>query len=154
MVAAIIHANRAHDVRVAQMHRDRKAVFVDTLKWQVPVVDDEFEIDEYDTDDAVYLVATDEVDPVHLGSVRLVCTDGPHLLGDKFPFLVDGDVPTGPDVWEISRLCTTPGLTSAAALDIRMELVMALIEYALSNAIGRYTMMTHTAYLATLLAVR
>lgn len=154
MVNAVTSANRpGHAATVAQMHRDRKAVFVDTLKWDVPVVDDEFEIDDYDTDDAVYLIATAPDTGRHLGSVRLVCSAGPHLLGDKFPFLVDGAVPTGPDVWEITRLCTTPGLTPAAALGIRMQLVMALVEYALDHGIARYTMMTHTAYLPTLLAV-
>ncbi len=154
MVAIVTHANRdAHAGTVAQMHRDRKAVFVDTLKWNIPVVDDEFEMDEYDTEGAIYLIAEDPATGVHLGSVRLVCTDGSHLLGDKFAFLCEGAVPTGPDVWEITRLCTMPGLTPAAALGIRMQLVMALIEYGLANGIARYTMMTHTAYLSTLLAV-
>ena len=154
MVAVVNAANRAdHVSTVAQMHRDRKAVFVDTLKWNIPVVDDEFEMDEYDTEDATYLIAEDPATGVHLGSVRLVCTDGPHLLGDKFPFLCAGEVPTGADVWEITRLCTMPGLTPAAALGIRMHLVMAVMEYALANGIARYTMMTHTAYLSTLLAV-
>ncbi len=154
MVAVVSAANRSdHEATVAQMHRDRKAVFVDTLKWDIPVVDGEFEMDEYDTEDAVYLIAEDPKTGVHLGSVRLVCTDGPHLLGDKFGFLCEGDVPVGPDVWEITRLCTMPGLTPAAALGIRMQLVMGLIEYALEHGIKRYTMMTHTAYLSTLLAV-
>lgn len=154
MVAIVTHANRsAHAATVAQMHRDRKAVFVDALKWDIPVVDGEFEMDEYDTEAAIYLIAQDPATGAHLGSVRLVCTDGPHLLGDKFGFLCAGDVPVGPDVWEITRLCTMPGLTPSAALGIRMHLVMALIEYALANGIARYTMMTHTAYLSTLLAV-
>lgn len=154
MVAIVTSANRPeHAATVAQMHRDRKTVFVDTLKWNIPVVDEEFEMDEYDTEDAVYLIAEDPETGAHLGSVRLVCTDGPHLLGDKFGFLCAGEVPVGPDVWEITRLCTMPGLTPAAALGIRMHLVMALVEYALANGIARYTMMTHTAYLSTLLAV-
>jgi len=154
MVAVVTAANRPdHATTVAQMHRDRKAVFVDTLKWNIPVVDEEFEMDEYDTEAAVYLIAEDPETGCHLGSVRLVCTSGPHLLGEKFGFLCEGDVPVGDDVWEITRLCTMPGLTPASALNIRMQLVMALVEYALANGIKRYTMMTHTAYLSTLLAV-
>ncbi len=153
MVAVVTNANRAADATVAQMHRDRKTVFVDTLKWNIPVVDDEFEMDEYDTEDAVYLIAADPETGAHLGSVRLVCTDGPHLLGDKFGFLCEGEVPVGPDVWEITRLCTMPGLTPATALAIRMQLVMAVMEFGVANGIDRYTMMTHTAYLSTLLAV-
>ncbi|TRW14010.1 acyl-homoserine-lactone synthase [Glacieibacterium frigidum] len=154
MVAVVTAENRsAFAGTITQMHRDRKAVFVDALKWEIPVVDDAFEIDEYDTEAAVYLVAQEPLSGAHLGSVRLVCTAGPHLLGDKFAFLCADAVPTGDDVWEITRLCTTPGLTPAAALQVRMRLVMALMEYALAHGIARYTMMTHTAYLPTLLAV-
>ena len=154
MVAIITSSNRAdHASTVAQMHRDRKTVFVDGLKWDVPVVDGVYEMDEYDTEDAVYLIAADPATGAHLGSVRLVCTAGPHLLGDKFAFLCAEAVPTGNDVWEITRLCTTPGLSPAFALQIRMTLVMALMEYGLANDIARYTMMTRMSYLATLLAV-
>lgn len=154
MVAVVTHENRhAFAGTVAQMHRDRKAVFVDALKWEIPVVDGQYEVDEYDTEAAVYLIAQDPASGVHLGSVRLVCTAGPHLLGEKFAFLCDGEVPAGADVWEITRLCTTPGLAPAAALQVRMQLVVSLMEYALENGIARYTMMTHTAYLSTLLAV-
>lgn len=153
MVVVVTYANRhAHADAVAQMHRDRKAIFVDALHWQVPVVDGQFEIDEYDTDAAVYLVAPDPATG-HRGSVRLVCTSGPHLLGDKFAFLCDDTVPAGADIWEITRLCTTPGMAPAAALQVRMQLVIALFEHALRNGIASYTMMTHTAYLPTLLTV-
>ena len=37
---------------IDQMHQDRKRVFVDWLKWDIPVVGDK-EIDQYDTDDAI-----------------------------------------------------------------------------------------------------
>ena len=40
------------------MHRDRKKIFVDALKWDVPVVDGQYEIDQFDTDDAIYLLAS------------------------------------------------------------------------------------------------
>ena len=46
-----------------------------------------------------------------------------------------------------------PGLTPATALAIRMQLVMAVMEFGVANNIASYTMMTHTAYLSTLLAV-
>lgn len=43
------------------MHRDRKKVFVDALKWDIPVVDGQYEIDQFDTDAAIYLVALDQL---------------------------------------------------------------------------------------------
>ena len=150
MVAVITSATcGAFAATLAQMHRDRKTVFVDQLGWDLPVVDNEQELDEYDTDAAIYLVAHDG-EGGHLGSVRLVSTVGAHLLRDKFPHLCDRLPPAGDDIWEITRLCTTPGLKPAHALQIRMELVVALIEYALTNGITRYTMMTHIGYLPAL----
>ena len=63
------------------MHRDRKTVFVDRLGWQVPVVNGDLEIDQFDGDDAIYLIAVDEAGG-HAGSLRLLPTAGPHLLAD------------------------------------------------------------------------
>ena len=43
---------------VRAMHADRKRVFVDTLKWDIPH-DDVIESDEFDDDSAEYLVVQD-----------------------------------------------------------------------------------------------
>ncbi|HPU16069.1 MAG TPA: acyl-homoserine-lactone synthase [Polymorphobacter sp.] len=153
MATVVTHSNRrSHAACLAGMHADRKRVFVDTLHWELPVVDGCYEIDEYDTDDAIYLIVQDAARGDHLGSVRIVPTTGPHLLGDKFAFLCEGPVPTGLDVWEITRLCTAPGLPRATAARVREQLALALVEYALVAGIGRYTMMTHMALLAGVLA--
>ena len=93
----VVTANNRHRFAgvLDQMHRDRKAVFVDRLKWDVPVVDGVFEKDQFDTSDAIYLVATDPKHQQHLGSVRLLPSNGPHLLGEVFPHLCEKAVPTG-----------------------------------------------------------
>lgn len=154
MVHVIDRANRAasSDLRLA-MHADRKRVFVDRLKWDVPVIDGCYEMDGFDDEHAIYLVATDPRSGAHLGSVRLLPTTRPHLLGNIFPMLVEGEVPRGPDVFEITRLCTSPALADWEAHNaIRERLATALIEYALMAGISRYTMMTHVTYLSQLLA--
>ncbi|WP_448581456.1 acyl-homoserine-lactone synthase [Thermaurantiacus sp.] len=154
MVQVIDASNRqAHAATLWAMHADRKTVFVDRLKWKVPVVHGRYEMDEFDTDQAIYLAATDPETGMHLGSVRLLPTTGRHILGDIFPMLVEGEVPRGPDVYEITRLCTSPQLADWEAHNaVRERLATALIEYALTVGIRRYTMMTHTAYLSQLLA--
>lgn len=154
MVELITATNRdARAGLLRTMHADRKAVFVDRLKWQVPVVDDRYEMDEFDTEHALYLVAADPSSGMHLGSVRLLPTTRRHLLGDIFPILVDGEVPRGPDVLEVTRLCTSPLLADWEAHNaVRERLATALIEYALVAGITRYTMVTHMAYLSQLLA--
>jgi len=133
-----------------QMHRDRKRVFVDKLGWRVPVVDDEYEIDQFDSDAAIYLIATDEVGG-HIGSVRLLPTSGPHLLADVFPHLCERGVPRGPDIWEITRIFTAPGQPDPRS--VRRELVLGMVEFAVINGIRRFTCLTHVPYLSSVLAV-
>ena len=58
------------------MFEDRKRLFVDLLGWDVPVIDNRFEIDRFDTKHAVYFVAADE-DGQHQGSLRLLPTIHP-----------------------------------------------------------------------------
>lgn len=134
------------------MHRDRKKVFVDTLKWDVPVVDGQYEIDQFDTDEAIYLVALAPETQRHLGSVRLLPSTGPHLLSEVFPFLCDKGVPIGDDIWEITRLCTAPAKDIEPRL-IRRRLATAMCEFGLLYGINRYTCVTHVQYLSNLLAV-
>ncbi len=155
MIRVVDASNRGNYRQVLDaMHADRKTLFVDRLKWNVPVVDGRFEIDAFDTEHAVYLIATQPETGEHIGSVRLLPTTRPHLLGDIFPMLVEGDVPRGEEIWEITRLCTAPTLADWEAHNaVRERLATALIEYALTMGINHYTMMTHMAFLSQLLSV-
>lgn len=77
------------------MFEERKRVFVDLLGWDVPVLARRYEIDQFDDDEAVYIVITDDTGE-HAGSARLLQTDRPHILDTIFPNLCDGVPPTGP----------------------------------------------------------
>ena len=94
---------------LAAMHRQRKIIFVDGAGWNVPVTGDR-EIDRYDRDDTVYLLAKDEPSGPILASVRLLPTERPHLMGELFPIACLAAIPHGPAVWEASRFCVAPGL--------------------------------------------
>ena len=139
---------------MTDMWRDRKKVFVDTLGWDVPVVENCFEIDQFDDEHAVYLVVSDADRTRHLASVRLLPSTRPHILGDIFPQLSAAPVPRGPGTWEITRLCMSPSLSGVRqAMLIRRELALGLIEYALANGITRYTQVHLASHLPQLLAV-
>jgi N-acyl-L-homoserine lactone synthetase len=151
MVTVVSHENRpAYDAELSAMHRHRKQIFVDTLKWDVPVINGQFEIDQFDTDAAVYLMALDPATGAHLGSVRLLPSTGRHLLGDLFPHLCDGDVPVGEDIWEITRLCTAPGVIDPRT--VRRHLAIALMEFGLLYGVRQYTSVAHMAWLSQVLA--
>lgn len=60
------------------MFEARKRVFVDLLKWEVPVVDGRYEVDQFDDEEAAYLIVVG-ADGGHAGSARLLKTTRPHL---------------------------------------------------------------------------
>jgi acyl-homoserine lactone synthase len=133
------------------MHRVRKQVFVDRMGWRVPVVDGEFEVDQFDAPGAIYLVAADRASGGHLASVRLLPSTRPHILSELFSELCNGDPPRTENVWEISRLCATPDLAREREMKARHKLSTALIEYGLLAGIRRYCCVLNVRWLATLL---
>ena len=126
------------DPALRAMFEARKRVFVDLLKWDVPVLAGKYELDQFDTPDATYLILCD--DPAgHRASARPLPTDSEHILGDLYGSLCDGPLPTGPHVREITRFCLEPSLGAAERRHVRNQLVTALVEYALQTGITDYT---------------
>jgi N-acyl-L-homoserine lactone synthetase len=134
------------------MFRDRKRVFVDLRKWQVPVVDGQFEIDQFDGPRTIYCIATDETG-AHHGSIRLIPTDTAHILGDLFPQLCCGAVPRGPDIYELTRGCLSPRLKATERRTIRNALTTAVVEYGLYRGIRSYTCIADSGWLSQILAL-
>jgi N-acyl-L-homoserine lactone synthetase len=84
------------------MHRIRKKVFHDRMKWDVSIIND-WEIDGYDALSPVYLVCIDRDGRV-VGGLRLLPTTGFTMLNDTFSILLpeSGRVES-PLIWESSR---------------------------------------------------
>jgi N-acyl-L-homoserine lactone synthetase len=120
------------------MFEDRKRLFVDLLAWQVPVISGAYEIDQFDGPACIYLVESDAED-THLGSLRLLPTERPHILDTLFPGLCDDLVPRGPTVWEITRLCLPPRLGAERRLAVRNCLISAMVDHALASGIEALT---------------
>lgn len=151
--AAMRSSGRANAGLRMAMLKDRKIVLMDRLGWDLRSPDGLHEVDQYDGDDTLYLIMHQPATGRHLGSVRLLPSTGPHLLGDKFAHLCVEGVPIGADVCEITRLVTAPGLSRAEALQVRRQLSIALFEHGLEHAITRYTMVTHLPWLPSLLSI-
>lgn len=134
------------------MFRDRKRVFVDLRGWKVPVIGGEFEVDQFDGPRTVYCIATDDKG-AHRGSIRLIPTNEPHILGDVFPELCDGEVPKGPDIWELTRACPSPDLPAAERRKVRNALITAVVEYARHSRIRSYTCIADSGWLSQILAM-
>ena len=135
-----------------EMHHDRKQVFVDRLGWTLPAQGSWLEIDQFDNDYAVYLLAREH--GRHQGSVRLLPSTRPNMLESLFSHLCPDGVPSGNDVWEISRLVTSPrDASGASVLKVHRLLALALVEFALLNGIRRYNLVAEARRVPTLLAM-
>ena len=116
---------------LASMHRLRKRIFKDAMKWPVNVVNG-MEFDQFDTPDAHYIMHVNQFGEVD-GCTRLLPTTKPYLLGDIFSHLIDsGKVPRQEDIWESTRFCSD---TSTAPKNIMGLLAGGMLEFALSKGI-------------------
>src|SRR5919112_3524073 len=136
-----------------EMHHDRKQVFVDRFGWRLPAKGSWLEVDQFDDDYAIYLLARSP-EGRHRGSVRLLPSSRPHMLDSLFSHLCPGGVPVGDDCWEISRLVTNPAdATGNSVLKVHRLLALALVEFALDNGISRYTLVAEAHRVPALLSV-
>ena len=144
-------AQPGEDHVLRSMFAARKSVFVDLLKWDVPVIDGAYEVDQFDDTHATYLVLADG-QGTHLGSARLLPTIRPHILDSFFGELCDGAPPRGPAIREITRFCLDRRLTARQRRSVRNALVAALAEHALENDISLYTAIAEIGWLQQILS--
>lgn len=112
-----VNADNMHQPRYAAMleqtYRIRHDTYVDGRGWKALARPDGREIDQFDNEDANYLIWADG-DEVIAGA-RFVPTHLPHLMSDVFPHIVTlGEIPKTPSVWELTRMFTTRGGNSKA----------------------------------------
>lgn len=120
------------------MFADRKRLFVDIFGWELPVIDGRLEIDQFDGEHVVYIVA-ESPDGGHEASMRLMPSSRPHMLAEIFPHLCPGGVPTGPHTWESSRLCLPQRHGAARRRELRNLLISAMVDFSLLRGIETLT---------------
>lgn len=151
MLLSVDGANRiAERVALRSMFAARKRVFVDLLKWDVPVLAERFEIDQFDDGEARYIILLNAAGS-HLASARLLPTTRPGILSELYPELADEPLPEGDDAFEITRFCLSPDCTAIERRAIRNQLVTAIARYALANGIRTYTGVADMAWLRQIL---
>jgi acyl-homoserine lactone synthase len=133
------------------MFEARKQVFVDLLKWDVPVLQGRYEVDQFDDEHAMYLIVADD-EGRHLGSARLLKSVRPHILDTLFACLCASTPPRGQDVFEITRFCLSRNQNARQRLQTRNALVTALADYALQHGIVTYTGVAELSWLQQILA--
>ena len=145
------NASPSSDAVLRAMFAARKRVFVDLLKWDVPVIDGRFEIDQFDDEHATYLILTDGAGD-HLASARMLPTTRPHILDSLFAALCDDVPPRGPPCFEITRFCLDRDLDARERRTCRDTLVCALVDHALECGIASYTAIAEMGWVQQILS--
>jgi len=122
--------------------RIRHDIFVDERGWRNLYRPDGREIDQYDTRQTVYLLAIE--DGRVIGGHRVLPTLGAHMLGEVFPHLVDGPVPSAPAILEWSRFFIVPERRGGVTF---YKLMAAIQEYALLRMITHVTAVVEKPWL-------
>lgn len=139
------------DHLLRNMFAARKSVFVDLLGWDVPVIDGRYEVDQFDTENATYLILTDAAGE-HLASARLLPTLRPHLLDSFYPTLCEHEPLRKHDAAEITRFCLDRRLCARRRRAARDALVCGLVEHALQHRIAVYTAIAEMAWFQQIIA--
>lgn len=144
-------ARPASDAVLRSMYAARKSVFVDLLKWDVPVIDGTYEVDQFDDVHATYLILAEQ-DGTHLGSARLLPTTRPHILDSFYSGLCEDAPPHDADTFEITRFCLDRRLSARERRAVRDTLVTALVEHALAAGITAYSAIAEMGWFQQILA--
>ncbi len=148
MIEIVTRFNRqAFASQMEQMFRQRYSVFVEQLNWDLPEAKDGLEVDEFDTDDTIYLLSIDRKGRLQ-GSKRLNPTMAPHLMSGKFPHLVEGEVPRGPHIWESSRSCIP---ASGRGNGVIGQLFLAMVETSLLFGVRQITFVAGMDFYQTII---
>lgn len=108
VVSGTLHERQFVQQFAEPMYRQRYKVFYERLGWQVSVTNGR-EVDEFDDEDSVYVLTTDQRGVV-IGGWRLRPTMRPYMLSNVFPDLLYGaKAPMDRSIWEISRFAVEAG---------------------------------------------
>jgi acyl-homoserine lactone synthase len=144
MIHVVSAANRYLYEDVIEQHfRLRHEIFVEERKWEALRKPDGREIDAYDNDDTIYLLALENGRV--LGGYRLNPTTKPTMMSEVFPKLASvRGCPADPLVWEWSRFFVARDRRDGA---LNLRLMAALQQFCLDQGIERLCLVMETWWL-------
>lgn len=127
------------------MHALRARVFKDRMGWEVPILSG-MEIDGYDAIDPTYMLVKERTGQVR-GCWRILPTEGPYMLKDSFPQLLDGaPAPEDEKIWELSRFAIETDVNNSFGFaNLTIECIREMMAYGQKHAIQQYVTVTTTA---------
>lgn len=95
-------------IDLADIFAYRYRIFVELLGWSIPGCTQGCEMDQFDTENTIYVYARNDKGNI-CAHARLLPTDKPYLLADVFPELMPDPScppPRSEKIWELSRYST------------------------------------------------
>lgn len=119
-----------------RMFRLRHQVFIKGMGWSLPSVNGQ-EIDEYDGEDATYLLDITDDDIIQ-GSVRLLPSQRCSLVADYFPHLIENGLPArDPLVYECTRYIFLPLKNTRQSNHVaRARILSAMVDWCRVNRLS------------------
>lgn len=140
MIRIVNSENRhRYGASMDQHFRVRHEIFVRERGW-TDLDRGTVENDEYDDEHAVYALSIAPTEDV-IGCFRMCPTTRPHMLSDRFAWMVDGPVPQHPDIVEATRFSLARDRRSSSAYH---ELFIGMMEYGLSEELSGITAVMRT----------
>jgi acyl-homoserine lactone synthase len=148
MIYLIDSTNRtAFTAQLEEMFEIRHRIYVEGRGWRALARTDRRECDQFDNEDAVYLLGIDDDGRVTSGS-RLIPTTKPPLMRDVFPHSVTkAAIPQDPYIYEWTRYFLTAAPNDRYQRRTQSgELLCALFEYALDMRLNRLSVVCDTFF--------
>jgi acyl-homoserine lactone synthase len=144
MIHVISASNRHLYEDILEQHfRIRHDIFVDERRWETLRKPDKREIDGYDNEDTIYLLALEGRRVV--GGHRLYPTAKPTMMSEIFPHLADvRGFPSNPLIWEWSRYFVVRDRRDG---NLNLQLMAAVQEFCLSEGIVQISAIMETWWL-------
>ncbi len=144
MIHVISVANRHLYEDVLEEHfRIRHEIFVDERRWETLRKPDRREIDIFDNEDTIYLLALEGRRVV--GGHRLYPTTKPSMMSEIFPNLADvRGYPSDPLIWEWSRYFIVRDRRDG---NLNLQLMAAVQEFCLAEGIVKISAIMETWWL-------
>jgi len=150
-MVAVASRSDLSPIHEEELARYRYRIFVERLGWAIADGrgPSEYERDQFDSAQTIYIIRRNPAGQI-CGCARLLPTDGPYLLKEIFPDLfTEGELPSMPQVWELSRLAATRADLSDEntedVLDGVRAMMSAVVDFAASRGIERLVGVTYVA---------
>jgi acyl-homoserine lactone synthase len=144
MIHIISAANRHLYEDILEEHfRIRHDIFVEERRWETLRKPDKREVDSFDNEDTIYLLALEGRRVI--GGHRLYPTTKPSMMSEIFPHLADvRGYPSDPLIWEWSRYFIVRDRRDG---NLNLQLMAAVQEFCLAEGIEKISAIMETWWL-------